>query len=90
MSIEDGATNIQNLVKRNSVRNALELLRNPTLLNLAETPSRLLPKPPGPIAKLVLDEVRDVHRHFLDLGGVEFLDITEVPHVALMIGKGVK
>lgn len=30
-----------------------------------------------------LDEVCHVHRHLLDLSGVELLDITEVPHVTL-------
>lgn len=32
-----------------------------------------------------LDKVRHVHRHLLDLSGVELLDITEVPHVALCV-----
>lgn len=36
-----------------------------------------------------LDEVSHVHRHLLDLSGVELLDITEVPHVALQ-GKSKK
>lgn len=35
------------------------------------------------IAKTKSDEVSHVHRHLLDLSGVELLDITEVPHVAL-------
>ena len=29
------------------------------------------------------DEVSHVHRHLIDLSGVELLDITQVPHVAL-------